>query len=93
MLAVRLEEFERPFLVVYRNIYDFDEATLVSQTEIPALHFSIKNKTTYHIQVQYEKKIKDQRKVEGWDSVSPLKSEGFWLEFDWCSQPRYEAHG
>ena len=55
MLAVRLEEFERPFLVVYRNIYDFDGATLVSQTEIPALHFSIKNKTTYHVQVQYEK--------------------------------------
>ena len=70
--------------------------TWVSQTEVPTQYFFIKTKITYHIQVQYEKKqtkIKDQRKVEGWDRVSHLESEGSWLELNWCAQADYNVHG
>lgn len=38
-------------------------------------------------------KIKDQRKVEGWDRVSHLESEGSWLELNWCAQAGYNVHG
>lgn len=83
MLAVPLKEFERLFLVVYRNICDLDWRNM-SFSNRSTYYFFIKNKITYHIQVQYEKKtkIKDQRKVEGWDRVSHVESEGSWLELN-----------